>query len=911
MSLNYSSSSGPNSPLSRNYVSNKYIEDFGSCGRTKRCSNSRSSSSTTPMESVVTIPDISSLHLQSGDEQNEKDPGDGGVRFVNNASRDVSTGLLKYKDENAGVLIDYNPISDVTMYDDFTVGTDMDNFFSRPVLIQSYTWVQGTPFSAAAFRPWYLYFNDARIEKKLDNYAFISCNLHVKIMINASPFLYGLMLASYRPQADAQPTTVFQVSPGGNNYLINISQRPHVWIYPATSQGGELILPYFNYKNWISATSAADMQNMGEVKLYEYVPLANANSIASTNISIQIYAWATDVRLSGSTLELSLQAGDEYSSPNGVISKPASAVSKAASMLAEIPVLSRFAMATSVVASAVAGVAQYFGFTNAPVITAVQPMKPFSFHTFASPEISQPVDRLVWDPKNELTVDPRIVGLPPRDELCLGFVLGRESYLTQVTWDQINVTDTVLFSSWVLPELFGSDANPPNILKQCTPLSYFQEMFQYWRGDIIFRFRFICTRFHRGRVRIIWDPIGDTVDTDPLSSNVAYNRIVDISEETDIELTVPYVQDIAFLNTFRNNTTVQWNSGTVAGTHGIRDNGKLVLRVFTELSSPALDAPIQIVISVRAGENFEFCAPRDLNNSFSTFQIQSGDEPADEVANQLENKELMFDEPTRDLIAYKVSSHNVDLFKVHMGEVIRSFRTLLRRVSHGYTISSTSVSVTDEFHILTGTHNMYPLVYGYDLNGIHSGLSGVTPPSNVPFNFVNHTAFNWITACYVAMRGSMMWHYNTRSPVIITNLTACRRFVGLSAAGYSTDTGVPTGSTVSVVNNFNLNNMPRGPGGMSLTNASTQAGISVDVPFYSNYRFKTTYNAYRTLDNNPRIDTNNQNVYVSATVFPATTGSTTLSANKIDAYYSAGTDFTCFYFLNVPTLHVYNSPTPN
>jgi hypothetical protein len=864
------------------------------------------------MESVYTIPVMSSFLLQSGNEQEESDPGDGGVRFVNNASRDTSTGLLKYKDESAGVLIDYNPITDMTLYDDYTVGTDIQDFFGRPVLITSYSWVQGTPFIAAAFRPWYLYFNDDRVRKKLDNYAFVSCNLHVKIMINASPFHYGLMLAAYRPMADAQPTTVLQVNPGGDGYLINISQRPHIWIYPATSQGGEMVLPYFNYKNWISATSALDMQNMGEMKLYEYVPLANANNVASSTLNIQVYAWATDVRLSGSTLKLALQSGNEYDNPNGIISKPASILSKAALMLSEIPVLSKFAMATSMVAKTVSGVAHYFGFSNAPVITAVNPYKPFSFHSFASPEISQPVDRLVLDPKNELTIDPRTVGLPPRDELTLGFVLGRESFLGTAQWDQTQVFDTVLFSTRILPDLFAIDNNPPTTMKQCTILSYFQEMFQYWRGDIIFRFRFICTRFHRGRVRIVWDPQGDTLDTDPLSSTVAYNRIIDISEENDIELTVPFVQDIPFCTTTRGNQTLFWNDAPISVAHTTQDNGKLNIRVFTELSSPAVNAPISVVVSVRAGENFEFCAPREINNSFSTFLVQSGNEPdIEEQVIGREPKELSYDEPCRDLIAFRTSTCNEDLFKVHMGEVIRSFRTLLRRTALAYSVSSTSVSVSDQIRTLGLVAHMYPPVYGYDLNGIHSGLSTVSPPANKPFNYVPHTPFNWITACYVAMRGSMIWHYNVRSPSTLTNITASRNASTLSAANYNVSAGIPTASTVSVVNNFNMSQMPSGPAGMTLTNCNTQAGISIDVPFYSNYRFKTTHNSFRVLDNNPSIPTNLSNIYALATVFPAFTGASTLTANKLDAYYSAGTDFSCFYFLNVPTLHIYSKPAPN
>ena len=77
---------------------------------------------------------------------------------------------------------------------------DLKEFLARPVRISSFAWsesdVTGTKTS---IDPWSLFLNTAIIKKKLDNYAFLRGNLHVEFVVNASPFYYGLMMASYQP----------------------------------------------------------------------------------------------------------------------------------------------------------------------------------------------------------------------------------------------------------------------------------------------------------------------------------------------------------------------------------------------------------------------------------------------------------------------------------------------------------------------------------------------------------------------------------------------------------------------------------------------------------------------------------------------------------------------------------------
>jgi hypothetical protein len=62
------------------------------------------------------------------------------------------------------------------------------DFLSRPVNILTTNWAVGNSIDTA-FKPWNLFFNHASIKKKIDNYAFIRCDLHLKIMVNAHHFI--------------------------------------------------------------------------------------------------------------------------------------------------------------------------------------------------------------------------------------------------------------------------------------------------------------------------------------------------------------------------------------------------------------------------------------------------------------------------------------------------------------------------------------------------------------------------------------------------------------------------------------------------------------------------------------------------------------------------------------------------
>jgi len=538
---------------------------------------------------------------------------------------------------------------------------ELNKFLRRPVEIYSYNWALGG-VTDTSFQPWYEYMNHTSIKKKLDNYYLFKGNLKVKFVINATPFYYGAMMVSYVPLTQFSNPVI--ATAGQPN--ISYSQLPRVYLYPSVSQGASMLLPFVYHKKWLDLTVAFDVQSMGTLHFRVLDSLKSA-SASTTPITIKVYAWLEDVQVSAPTVKFALQSGktDEYG--QGIISKPASAIARAAGQLSSAPFIGPYATATQIAAGAVSSIAQLFGFTNVPVIDDVHSFKPEPFPAMASTDIGTSISKLALDSKNELTIDPRVCGCDFGDELLVANLVSRESYLTAFDWLTSSAPDTLVFNIGISPMQMGVTTATNQTIVNGTPMWMVSRLFDYWKGDIEVRFKIICSQYHRGRLRFSWDPRGDIANTVDSTTEV-YTKIVDIAESTDITIRVPYMAATDYLETTRLLTGRISSSPLTKQTW---ENGILTVRVLTELSAPITTADIKVLVFVRGCDNLEFGGPReiDLTSTLSPFTVQSG--------------VLAYDDNEEDIssIALSPSITNPEVNLLYFGETIHSLRTLLRRTN--------------------------------------------------------------------------------------------------------------------------------------------------------------------------------------------------------------------------------------
>lgn len=855
--------------------------------------------------------------------------------------------IVSFIDENEGGNIGSGAGNNVYATMDATKDTDLANFLRRPVRIDSYTWLESDTVGVKqTINPWYLWATNPAIQNKLHNYAFIRGDLHIKIVINASPFYYGMTQVSYLPLQVDKPSTI--VNDAGTRYLILLSQRPRMYLDPQKQEAGCMTLPFLLQQNMLYNQGAANFAALGQLDYTIYSVLKSANGVTGAGISVTTYAWMENVTLSGASVVYAAQS-DEYG--EGPISKPASAVANAASYLEKVPVIGPFATATRIGASAVSAIASIFGFTNVPVIEDTKPMRNEPFPKLASSEISHPVEKLTLDPKNELSIDPRVVGMPDgTDEMMISNLVQRESYLCSAAWTTSNATDDVLFYSQVNPRRYDNDG-ATNAKLYMTPMCFISNLFDNWRGDIIFKFKIVASKYHKGRLRLSFDPCGDNtynMTTVPNSTNIIHTKIIDIGEVNEVEFRVPYQQAKQFLYVRPSVAAASkgWAVNTPIPTapyiwSSLYDNGVISLRVLNILTAPIASSSVDILVYVRAAENLEFANPTiiDPDHVTSYFAPQSEDIPIvktkfaslpeidDNVKLEIgvgQNVEIVYPpetgtgieiyypqseeyaEETAELSSNMgiLSLPSKDQYTVHFGENIKSLRQLLRRYNYHSTNYFGIAASTGGNTWQQGIKHFYkvPTTPGYISTGTETAVS-LLGGANYNYNFCQMTHIAYIMNAFLAYRGSINWSFNAQTATgPLSEMRVSRNNYANYQASYTTQGWFATTKSFYARNITSIKF--DGNAGQAITNCNTNAGMNVQCPNYSAYSFQFTNPANANLG-----VTTDGSAYDQYTLELITKQSTSAIDNPftVSSYVGIGTDFSLHYFINVPTLWIYSA----
>lgn len=786
-------------------------------------------------------------------------------------------------------MVSYAPDSDTIAH--------LGSYLSRPVLINSFSWSEGpTPVLLTQFNPWSLFFNNVAIRNKLTNFARLRAKLHVKIVVNASPFYYGAVRVAYCP-LDGGLRDIVETS--GDQ--IKFSQFPGKMVYPSEMTTFEMDLPFLWPRAWLNLEDLSEFADMGRLSYINYSNLRSANGTTGQNVTISCYAWASDVELAGLTSGLVMQS-DEYSDP-GPISGPASAVANIASKLADVPVIGDLARATEIGAGAVASVARMFGYSNPPVISDAMPFMPKAFHGLSSVDTSIPSDKLSVDPKNEVTINNTVAGASADDELVVSHFAGRESWVAGSLWVESYGPGTQLMVIPVTPRLYAANNGVSQSIVNETPAAHVSAMFEQWRGSITYKFHFVKSRYHTGRVQISWDPQavpGTGAETTTLT------RIVDLQVESEVTFTVPYKASSPWLSTDADaNLIVVATTGTPA-LQPERYNGYVRVTVLNELTGPAASQQIDLLAFAQCGSDFELSVPNELP-LWSFLTVQSLEE--------------------EDIVPGAGGSRDVSTNAVTVGETVPSLRPLLHRSSlyHRQPVGNPYTASTNlRLSALCLNVNYiprFPVEYGFSTQGVNYATGILTPTKN-QFQFSPNHPLGWVSNCFVGYRGALVHHFNVianggqlvdelkaevdpRVHIIdVAPRQAINRFTN------SITTADPsTLARLSITTQSGVGRDVLGQRGMAMTNANTQGALSVVSPQYSKWKFRPAYCKRRdVLDGESEA----QSIKV-VSMMRCGNPSTSIDEGwpTLSVYVAGGVDFQPVFFSCVPTMYAFVIPSPD
>lgn len=824
------------------------------------------------------IPDGDSLQPQSG------------VAEKTETSPQLKSENLEFEDNDSDPALTIPTYTDPLRSAMDTGDTSLNDFFSRPLRIFQETWTIGG-YAGVNINPWDLYFSNTRVKNRLCNYNLLRCNLHIKIVINGTPFHFGRMMVSYLPLTNYDKFSTTTVTTTGD--LIEMSQRPHIFLNPTCCGGGEMTLPFFWHFNYLNIVEG-DWAEMGTLQLQEMTPLQHAN-LATDPVTVSVFAWAEDVHYSiltsveppGLVAQNGNRTEQDEANMNGTISGTASSLAKKVSKLAMIPEITPFATASSMALNGIAGMARIMGYSR-PTITATPSlMRPNPTSSMALCTVPDTVAKLTVDDKQELTIDPRISGIGPKDELSISSIASRESYLTSFNWEQASGPDAFLFNIRVNPGMWDEVGNTIHM----TPMCFAATPFDYWTGKLRYRFQFVASAYHKGRIKITYDPNWVTSD----EYNVNSIQIIDISEESDFVIEVGIGQERSLLRTVKPKQTLlsnMYSNVTEFGSHFPGSNGTLRVSVVNELTTPNSSATSSIAcnVFVSAGDDFEVFVPNDYISQFVMKpQSMQGSKGMDSECDETEiNKAKIM----------CMGTTNSDILnEIFIGESVQSFRTLLKR----YTLHSHLSSMGAGRNVLNAVRYNFPYLRGNVANAVD------ITSTLAPYNYCNTILLHYLVMAFSGHRGSIRYKYILRNHT----LTNTESFMSVERVGYfysdyHNDLGpTNTFADVSQCRSFAVptatvpdsRSQLCGSNGMQLTVASVNPVLEFEVPYYSDTRFSPGKEEDYTANTLESYEGHRIRIMCQST-----------NVTYVESYVAAGEDFQTYFFTGIPK--IYWEPTP-
>jgi hypothetical protein len=797
------------------------------------------------------------------------------------------------------------------------------------LLIASYSWTPSANFYQE-LNPWTEFFENPRVANRITNFYLLRCKLHVKVIVNGNGFYYGRMIVAYTPLPDLDD---FSISRGFLNVdNVGLSQKPHIYIDPTNSMGGSLELPFFWDQNALSIPNG-EWRQMGKLDFHVMNELKAANG-ATDPLTVSVFAWATDVSLSVPTARDSAgiapqimmkSEADEYGS--GPISKPASIVSGWGRALATAPIIGPYARATEIAAGALAAIATMFGYSRPAVLDDIVPYRPTYVGNMANTNVPDSTTKLSLDAKQEVTVDPRTVGLSDSDEMTITSISMRESYLTQCVWGQsgvaaISAPGDVLFSSYVSPMLWAVNTGVPSREEIHLPACAFAALpFKYWRGTMKFRFQVVASNFHKGRLRVSYDPIEPNIKAHEFNTN--YTWIIDIAEQKDFVVEIGWGNQFPFcLHTNPGSDELPYRRSIAAGSDGNGligptfsqyTNGYIGISVLNELTVPsdAADINAYINVFVSTGPDFEVANPTAENIAdYAYFQeplaLTMKSESNEMTSGDCEET----DNPSRPLkpqvdasMASKISK-NDGITAACVGEVIASFRQCLKRYML-HTVHGTFTSLTDGDYYYTRVSNHFPFYRGYAPGAINKEGS-----LGRDYNYAKSTLLNYLTPAFTGWRGAIRYKTIKSESMSTTELGYKHGYMRYVRTPDDSTVYKATfskfldaaGGTNSITVFDNLSKRAHGWEGQHMTVDSGNPVLEVEFPYINDIRFVPAKLANKT---------SVTGVDDSWHTFESTVSTSDLTQVVFEDQVSVGEDFTLFFFTGAPILYYYpTDPAP-
>jgi hypothetical protein len=731
------------------------------------------------------------------------------------------------------------------LMDEFTpqMHAELGEFLRRPIQIFR------VPLTLSAqnqtvLDPWALFTNTPSIRAKFRNFGLFRGDLHLRIAVSGTPFHYGRVMFSYIPLATSNSVA--------NAYRTNISsgaqafsvQNPMFYTYLSQQNGAKVIdvkankplemtLPFvcpspmcrlYQANSSSSLGAGTTYPEIGELGRLFFGCLNPIESVSTTPTVpyLYIYGWMENVSLAiptGTQVVITTEGADER--VIGPVERISGVMASIAGKLQAAPVIGPWAMASRSVLQGVSSFAALFGWSYPNRIEPAHRVKPEPFQNGANCIGMDTGKRITLDPKQEVSIDPQLMG-SYGDDMVLSVLCERESYLDTVVWSPSAAPLSILRQFLVTPRVGKTATNPVGgsaLIIQPTALSYASAPFSFWNGEMVFSFEVVASSFARGKFLIGFEPnIRQSVLIGAnLNLNKQYYVVVDVQETDKVELCVPWAFHQPWCQNL-DNARIPYSIGADIILAGVREfsNGYIFVAPLTELQSPD-GSGVNINVYVR-GKNMTFAYPdySRLPVSSQVFVSSAGfmEEKINTEGEEVSSSSPMVLAP-ENISCIQLMESPINISKASMtgfGDPVVSFRSLLKRFTGVANVLVSSVATAPTG--ITFSIPAFPLkttLFGT------SGLQRGVPETDL---------FTYLSYAYMGYRGGIRHRVRLIGNIPSTALNHVRVTLGGPA---STVPDYTNGPSLDFLN-------ARGVGTVEFV-PHTNAGIEFEVPYYSGNLF--------------------------------------------------------------------------
>lgn len=787
----------------------------------------------------------------------------------------------------SGMSVDETPrIRSFTTFNLDQTDVDLRKFLERPILIDSGPIALDTAFSKN-YDLYDLLLEKSSIRSKLRYFSLFRAGLGVRLTISGTQFHQGRVMMGWLPWYNNCSSTSQAMNSAEVfsqcQYMSTISYQKTIDV--KSNMPAEIHVPYisvqpmgrlYNNSNLAlpNTTKFDDFVDMGRLCVRS-IGVVEAVAAAPTTPYFQLYAWFEDVTYTMSTgtrIELSVESERKV----GPVEKVTSKIAGAMSSLRGAPMIGPYAEASGMIASGVSQMAAVLGWSRPSLTTNTSRMRNEPYTCAANVVGADLSHRITLDPEQEVTVDPSVCAVH-KDELVISDLCAREQLLYQATWSTSSTTMSPFFQSVVNPGVIRKSS-----LGNCaipSPMALVSSYFDFWHGDITFRFDVVKTSFHRGKFAVLWEPNGPQralIDAN-LSLNKNYIYIVDLQEVDNFEVTIKWATPRAWMSTGTSaNCSVGIGStiGTVSTNFFVRGcNGYISLVPITSLQAP-LDKSVHINVYIKSS-NMRFNhmrTPRDVPwDGTPAFAPIEGFDPLDEkdVAFEVESEEVGSSKSFSVVLNTAAASYD-GISEYHFGEEPVSMRAVLKRY-----VTMCNIPVVG--------------------NPIASLTSSIIPPLDPPqlsssLAWLDGGRLGILRRCFLGIRGGFKYRLRLMTDSDQTVLPSNSVTISLGDKE-SLETAFGLGVTSSY-SGFAVDNL-----GGTVFIPYTQPGVEFEVPFYSTMLFHFAQQS------NPLPDkyyTDPNQIRSWRAHFRAQAGAN----HRVIVDYVAGEDFSLMHFLSAPFMSI-------